>query len=246
MRTKLGFKALGLCALVMGVMAIGTTGAAQAETGACWGYINTSAQLKCFGEGGLEAGVKFAFTNNTGTLLIENLNFEVLCTAGEIINGGKLTSNGSVTLGQVKFTGCIGLSKTPTLTKLAACTPTDPVGGAGTIITEKATGLIRLHEGEPTVLLNDDPEVPEKDVLARIFLGEECSVGEELIVSGELVISDTGGKAGFETHALTHTSAEFAKLQLMKVGVNKATIDGSAVFSLTSPHNELKWAGKPF
>ena len=49
MRTRLGLKVLGLSALVMGVMAIGTTGAAQAEVGACWGYMHASV-LKCFGE----------------------------------------------------------------------------------------------------------------------------------------------------------------------------------------------------
>jgi len=241
-RSKLGLKALGLCALVMGVMAIGTSGVAQAEVGACWGYINPANQeLKCFGAG-LEPGVKFEFENKTGTLLIENLNFEVLCTGGELIEGGKLTSNGSITLGRVKFVGCIGLSRTPTLTKLAACTPKDPVGGTGTIITEKATGLIKLHEGEPTVVLT--PDTPE--TLAKIHMSEECSVGEELIVKGQLVIHDCENKVGFETHKLVHLSEEFTKLQLMKVGVNKATIDGSANFSLTSPHNELKWAGKPF
>ena len=239
MRTRLGLKVLGLCALVMGTMAIGTAGVAQAETGACWGYLE-GANLKCFTTGGLEAGVKFVFTGKTGTLLIANVNIEFLCTGGEIINGGKLTSNGSITSGQVKLTGCVALSRTPTLSKLLACTPTDPVGGSGTIISEKITGLIRLHEGEPTVLLK--PVTGEN--LAKIHLGEECSVSEELIVKGELVLSDTGGKAGFETHVLSHTFEEFSKLQLMTVGVNKSTIDGTMSITLTSPHNSLKWAGK--
>lgn len=242
MRTRLGLKVLGLSALVMGVMAIGTAGVAQAETGACWKYLISGVQ-KCFGEGGLEAGVKFAFENNTGTLLIENVNFEVLCTAGALVNGGKLTSNGSVTAGVVKFTGCIGLQRTPELKKLASCTPFDETTGeVGVILTLPATGLIKLHEGEPTVLFKP---VAADEVLAHIHLGELCGIGEELLVKGELVIRDCGGKTGFEEHKLTHLAEEYSKLQLMKVGVNKATIDGSANFTLLSPHNELLWGGKP-
>ena len=246
MRIRLRFKVLGLSMLALGVMAIGTTGAARAETGACWGYINAAINLQCFGELSLEAGIKFQFTGNTGTLLIENVNFEVLCTAGSFINGGKLTSNGSITLGQIMLTGCIGLSKTPTLTKLTACTPKDPVGGKGTIISEKVTGLIVLHElisnkvKDPVVEIKPDTG----ELIFPIFLGEECSVSEEICVKGKLILSDVGGKTGFEEHKLTHTFQEFSALQLMKVGVNKATIDGSAVFSLTSPHDVFKWAGK--
>lgn len=241
MRIRLGLKLIGLSALVMGVMAIGTAGVAQAETGACWGYRNAKAELKCFGEAGLEAGVSFAFEGSTGTLLIANLNFEILCTAGSLINGGKLTTNGSITAGQFKLTGCIGLSKTPTLTKLAACTPIDGTE-LGVILSEVITGLIRLHEGEPTVLFKP----VSGTTLFNIHLGlnEECAVGLNLIVKGELVIGDVAGKFGFEEHKLTHTFQEFAKLQLMTVGVNKATIDGNIVFSLDSPHNTLKWAGK--
>ena len=240
MRTRLGLKALGLSVLVTGVMAIGSAGVAQAETGACWGYINSALNLKCFGEAGLEAGVKFTFLNNTGTLLIANLNFEVLCTGGELIEGGTLTSSGSITLGKIKLSGCIGLSKTPTLTKLSVCTSKVSVGGTGTIISLKVTGLIRLHEGVPTVLIRPD----EGDTLVHIHLSEECSIGEELLVKGALVLGDVGGKAGFEEHKLTHEAKEFEKLQLMTVGANKATIDGEAVLSLTSPHNALNWAGK--
>ena len=249
MRTRLGLKVLGLCALVMGTMAIGTAGVAQAETGACWGYLNAKAELKCFGEKVgtevLEAKPIFALENNTGTLLIENLNFEILCTGVEFDEGGQLALNGSILLGRLKFTGCIALSKTPELKKLASCTPKDPTGGAGVILTEKFTGLIVLHEltsdkvKDPVVLLKPDTG----EILAKMHLGEECSVGEELIVKGEIVLTDCGGKASFSEHKLTHLFQEFGALQLMRVGVNKATIDGSANVTLAAPHNALKWAG---
>ena len=245
MRTRLGLKVLGLSALIMGVMAIGTTGAAQAESGACWKYLIAGGATKCFGENvngvPLEPQPEAEFENKTGTLLINNVNLEVLCTGAKFIEGGGLGLNGSVLLGRVEFNGCVSLSRTPTLTKLNPCTPNDPVAGLGNIRTEKGTGLIVLHNGEPVVELKPDTGT----TLAKIFLGEECSVSEELIVSGKLVIQDQGGKAAFETHATTHLIREFPSLQLMKVGVNSATIDGTAVVKLPGAHNALSWAGKP-
>lgn len=240
MGARFGLKLLGLSALVMGAIAIGAAGVAQAETGACWGYLNAKTELKCFGEGGLEAGAIFTFVNNTITELVENLNFEILCTGGQLIEGGKLIASGSIATSRVKFTGCISLSRAPTLTKLPACTPNDPTGGMGTIVTEKVTGSIQLHEGEPTVSLKP----ASGEVLKKILFSEECAVGEELLVKGGLVFSDVGGKASFEEHKLTHTFTEVSKLQLIRVGLNKVVIDGSVVFSLASPHNSLRWAGK--
>ena len=249
MRTRLGLKVLGLSALVMGVMAIGTTGAAQAEPGACFGYLAPS--LTCFSS--LEPDPLIAFENNTGTLLIANVNLEVLCTSASFIESGKLGGTG-VLLGRLKFEGCISLEKNAPLKKLNSCTPHDPVGGLGTIITKKGEGLIQLHNGEPVLKLSpDDPNL----ILALIELGEECSVSEGLIVKGHLVIRDSptthevGGvklvlktsKEQFETHAASHLIEEHPTLHLMTVGINSALIDGTAVVTLKSPHNNLLWAG---
>ena len=231
---------LGLSALVMGVMAIGTTGAAQAQVGACWGY---TALPNCFSNA-LEAKPLLAIENNTGTLLIANVNLEVLCTGAEFDEGGQLTVNGSILLGRIKFTGCISLERAAplgSLKLLPACKPNDPVSGSGAILTEKGTGLIVLHNGKALVKLSpDDANL----ILAKIFLGEECSVSEELIVKGHLDLEDAGGQASFEEHKLTHLIKE-STLQLMNVGVNTATIDGTANVTLAAPHQALSWAGKP-
>jgi hypothetical protein len=241
-RTKLGLKVLGLCALVVGVMAIGTTGVAQAEVGACWGYINpTTLKLECFSKT-LEAKPKFEIENNTGTLLIEKQIISILCTGMEFDEGGELSENGTILLNRIKFTGCVGLINgviSP------PCKPNDPISGSGTVLTEKATGLIRLHElvggeKEPTVLIKPD----EGETLAKIHLGPECAVGEELIVKGELVLWDCKGKASFEEHKVTHLLEEFKALQLMHVGLNKATLDGSTNVTLKGTHEGFKWAGK--
>ena len=239
MRTRLGLKVLGLSALLMSAMAIGTTGAAQAETGACWGYESVGG-LKCFG-GGLDAGATLTLENNTGTILIANMNLEILCTQIAFVEGGKLSANGSITLGRVQFSGCISLSKTPTLSKLNSCTPNDPVGGLGTLRTEKGVGLVVLHNSEPVLEIKPDSGT----TMAKIFFGEECSIAEELVVTGKLILQDTGGKKAVETHALSHLLQEFTGLQLMKVGANLATFDGTANATLSAPHSELKWAAKP-
>src|SRR5262249_5292080 len=117
--------------------------------------------------------------------------------------------------------------------------------GLGKIRSEKATGLIVLHENpttkvkEPTVKFTPDT-APN---LAKIFM-PECAVSSELIVTGNLVIADGGGKAGAEEHKVSHLLTEFSGLQLMKVGGILSTIDGSAEVSLGGEHSGFKWASK--
>ena len=240
MRIGTGLRLLGLSALVMGVMAIGTAAVANAEAGSAWCYINPSnQQLKCF-DGVLRPGLKNEFENNKMTFLISNVNLEISCTGGAFIEGGQLTSNGTISTGRMEFNGCTAWSKTPTLSKLNSCTPSS-AGGAGTIISEKAHGLIRLHNSTPAILI-----LPaEGTVLTKIFLGEECAVSEELIVNGHWVIADCGGASAFKTHQVKHLFAEFAELRMLKVGVNAASIDGSFWLSLTGTHAGYAWAGLP-
>jgi hypothetical protein len=244
MRTRLGLKVLGLSALVMGVMAIGTAGVAQAEVGACWGY--ESGGLKCFSTT-LEAKPLVTIENIAGThpsaatLLVESLNLEITCTTAAFIAGGTLSANGSILLGQVEFGGCFTRKSTAKgLELLTTCDPDDPVAGLGKIRSEKGTGLIVLHNGEPVVKLSPDTGT----TLTKIFLFEVCPIASEIFVTGNLVLSDIGGKASFEEHKLTHLIREFPSLKLMKVGANTVSIDGSAEVKLEAPHNALKWAGK--
>jgi hypothetical protein len=88
----------------MGLMAIGTVGAAQAEVGACWGYINASAELNCFSTT-LEAKPVLTIENITGThpstatLLVANLNIEITCTTAVFIEGGPSSTTGLILLG---------------------------------------------------------------------------------------------------------------------------------------------------
>jgi hypothetical protein len=246
MRTRPGIKALGLSALVMGVMAIGTAGVARAETGACWGYIEGVSTLNCFSTT-LEAKPVLSIENITGThpsaatLLIESLNFEISCTTIAFIEGGTFSANGSVLLGRLEFGGCFTRKSTSKgLELIPLCDPHDPVAGLGKIRTEKFTGLIVLHNGEPVVKVSPDAGT----TLARLALFEGCPIAEEIIVTGSLVLSDIEGKASFEEHKFIHLFREFPGLKLVKVGANTVSIDGTANVTLASPHNALKWAGK--
>ena len=240
MRTRLGLKALGLCALVMGVMAIGTAGVAQAETGACWGYINASTgKLECFSST-LKAEVNLEVEGTGGTLLVEGLP-EINCKSAAL-SEGKLIENGSISSGKVKFTKCLAYKNGSKLgTLLPSCKPVNEE-----VVTESGHGLIKLHElsggvKDDTVLLLPDTG----EILAVIHLNPECATGEEIIVKGHLVIWDCLGNASFLEHKTTHLIEEFPGLHLMHVGVKTAILDGSANATLKSPHNLLKWAGKP-
>ncbi len=241
LRTKLGLKALGLCALVMGVMAIGTTGVAQAseehEKGPCWGYINpTTHELLCFSKV-LEAEPVIAIENNTATLSIANQTFTFLCTSAAFDEGGQLSAEGKILLGRLKFKGCVTLIK-GVISK--AC---EPFNGTekGVILTEKGEGELKLHElaggvKDATILIKPDTG----EVLTKIHLGAECSVGEEILVKGEWVLGDCKNESA--VHKVTHLLEEFAGLKLLKVGVNAATISGSFNVSLGGAHLGYEWA----
>ena len=249
MRTRLGLKVLGLCALVVGVMAIGTAGVAQAETGACWLWLVVeNGATKCFGENGtdgkpLEPTPILTIENaatTAATLLINNKNIEITCRTAVFSEGGQLGLNGTILLGRITFGKCFTRKSTEKgLEVLGACEPTS-AAGAGTVITEKGTGLIVLHEvaGKKIPLVKLSPDVGT--TLAVINLGELCGAGESITVSGFLDVQDTS----IEEHKLTHLIVESA-LHLMTVGGVAVTIDGSAEVKLPAPHNALLWGGKP-
>src|SRR4051812_35321393 len=224
-RSRLGLKALGLCALVAGLMAIAGANVAQAEVGAAWNWENPVTHVKGTFSTTLEAEVKVEVEPAApGALLVEGLP-EVVCTTGALTEGGKLTTNGSITSGRVLFSNCLSYVNGSALkTRLPSC---DPIGGD--VTTEKGHGLIKLH-----VLTNGDKDdtvlfLPDTgEVLAVLHLNEECATGEEIIVKGELVIWDCKGNLVSLTLGTSHLIEEFPGLHLMHVGVKTATLDGSA------------------
>ncbi len=241
LRTRLGLRTLGLCSLVLGLMAFAGTGVAQAEeheTGPCWGYINPSTlKLECFSKV-LEAEPVIEIENKTATLLIANQTFSILCTSAVFDEGGQLSAEGKILLGRLKFKGCV------TLIKGVISKPCEPFNGTekGVILTEKIEGELKLHElaggvKDSTILVK--PDVKEGALLV-IHPGAECSVGEEILVKGEWVLWDCKNEP--TVHKVTHLLEEFPGLKLIKVGANQATIDGSFNVSLGGAHLGYQWA----
>jgi hypothetical protein len=259
-RSRLGLKALGLCALVLGLMAFASS-AAQAETGATWRLNGANVpngadllpKLEILEIENNSASLSFTTGGGTGVL--------ILCTAAKFVEGGILLAQGSISLGKVLFTGCVVLLNE----KLAgACTAHSPTKGekSGEILSERGTGLIVLDkvslpekEGKVEVhtydLVKLTPENAKSEttkLFGVIELGEECSIGESVNVEsttlGEgLWIKDINGNTGFLNEATTHLIVEGLN-KLVALG-QPATIIGSANVGLEGAHKTLTWSGKP-
>jgi hypothetical protein len=243
-RSSLGSKALVLCAIVVGLLAFAMAGAAQAEPGASWGYINPiSGKLELFTKL-LEPSTQISeLENKTGSLLFTTkggTKVTILCTGVTIDEGGQLGPEGRILLFRLHFTGCVTFLN-GTLSK--AC---EPRTGAskGLILSAKAEGLIVLHkllsgEIDPMILIIPD----EKETLATIELGETCAIGESVAVTNHLDLWDCNKE--FTVHKVSHLLEEFPELHLMKALGQPALIDGSILVKLTGTHEGYKWAGLP-
>jgi len=225
---------IGLLALVLGLMAFGST-AAQAETGAHWNVSGVPIS------GALLPEIQASLESNHGILLtkIGLSKVEILCTALKLV-GAKLHELGK-TSGKFHLSGCI--------TKLngveaKACVPHSPKAANGLIESEAFTSLIQLHKptgeesfGDLNVTININinlgKEAPEKN---------ECAIGEKFVVSGALFLKDCQKEGGVEK--VTHLLEE-GPLSTVKFGANPMTFDGSINVSLAGAHAGLKWSGIP-
>jgi hypothetical protein len=244
-RPRVGSKILGLCALVLGLMAFAST-AANAEVGSFWGY-KSGMNLLQFGA--LEPGLETALENNHGALLtmIGGVPVEILCTAITAVNM-KLKAVGKV-LGKLLFHGCrIKINGIES----KACEPKEGANN-GLIETVTLEGLIRLHllgggVRDETVLFKRDPIQEAKlEVMATLKMGEECSLPEVIPIGGKFSVKDC--ENAFLTHKLFHLAEAFAPLTYLWVisdtVEHRATLDGSVLVGLLSPHAKLEWAGTP-
>jgi hypothetical protein len=257
-RSRLGLKALGLCALVLGLMAFASS-AAQAEPGATWrlnaaNVPNASDLLPVLEIVEIEnktASLSFTTKGGTGVL--------ILCPFAKFEEGGVLLAQGAISLMKVVFTGCLVL-----LNEKAAsgCKPHSPGKPSGEILTEYAKGLILLdkvtlvggevHTYDLVMLtpekLNAKKEFETSKLFAVIELGEECSIGESVNVEttelGEsLWIKDCKGNTGFLNESTTHLIEESLN-KLLALG-QPAKILGSAIIGLEGAHKAMTWSGRP-
>lgn len=228
---KLGLRALGLCAIALGLMA----SAAQAEPNAKW-LANGANVLD------LAPSVIASLENNHGSLLTKIINIltHILCTAIVLINI-KLELEGKF-LGKAAFSGCDTLLTS--LTSVSApCLP-KTAGLSDLIETLLVVGLIKLHltgvgtNVETLVWIKADVAGQN---LVDIETSEECAVGQKIPITGELVLRDLGG---ISTSLVTHLFEE-SPLSTLKASGQKAILDGAGNASLTGAHNGLTWSGIP-
>jgi hypothetical protein len=252
-RSKFSLRVLGLCAFVLSLMAFATSGVAQAEPGAQWGYINDNEKpepkLKFF-DSKLEGQLQIKeIENKTASLLFTTgggTKVTILCTGASFDEGGQLAAEGAILLGRLHFTGC------KTLLNGTLSPPCEPHTGAskGLILSLKFTGLIILHklvkDGklDPVVLLIPDQKNAKGEPSGAVIeLGEECSIGESVEVTGHLDVWDC--KNLLTTHMLEHLVEEFPELRLLRALGQPATIDGTAFVKLIGEHEGFLWAGLP-
>jgi hypothetical protein len=246
-RTRNVFKALGLSALVLGLMAL-VASSAQAEAGAKWTVGGTDA-------GTLKAKVVLnSLVGGEATLLtkIGGASVSFLTKTTPTLNGvslegeGKLTTGGTVTFK--------GITTDLNGSASAVCTPlgTSEVDSTlGVITSNKGKGELVLHEtgGVKSGVTQIKPETG--NVFGKLFFGEECSLPEEVpiitkAVGGRgLVLSDP---LGVGNELVTHQITQHSLTELWAISEteeHKATIDGTANVGLETPHNALKWKGTP-
>lgn len=232
-RSKRRLVALGICGALLGVIVLYTS-ASQAEKGANWmlNKSNVSATLPPTVQiqGIVNKTISLVATISGGTTI------EVLCTNAEFLNA-KLETEGSISSGNTtRFTGCVTLINGKIV---SACQP-HAEGKAGVVVSEPLKGLLVLHEGEP--IIEFKPVTGEAFVVLFLGTKEECSVGEELAVTGTSTVQDAKGK--FTTEAITHTVRQGPGSKLIFCGVS-AIVNGEAILSLAGSHTNMTWSALP-
>jgi hypothetical protein len=248
-RSRLGLKALGLCALVVGVIAISASGA-QAEPGGTW-LLNGAALAS-----GLEPEVVATLENEMGALLTEIIGKTVrfLCTAAKLI-GVKLQTGGLIKGGDIRFTGCktfIGkLNASKEVIEESESKPCEPFTinekkekEAGVVLTGKIKGLLALNAAKETETLVE-PETAGGP-FATIHMSELCSIGEEVPVFGKLYLKDCNKEALVDkTEHLIEEDTTLSQLWVISDTEEhlRTKLDGSAIVKLAGAHAGMTFAG---
>ncbi len=248
-RSKLGLKALGMCALVLGLMAV-WAGAAQAEeTGGSWTYLEKgTAVLKTF-EGLLaepEIDGKIE-KDGTGAPIPVVLHAEALegtkvlyeCKAFTVSNGSKLKPNGIV-LGRLTFEEC------DTFLNGVLSKPCVPKEGKVTTNLIKAQMLLHKLAGgtiDKILIAEGETEGGGAANFATIESTATCALGIKVPVGGKFAIEPLNPT----THEVEHLIKEFAPLThlwiLSDTPEHASRILGSAWAFLEGADAGLKFAG---
>jgi hypothetical protein len=238
---RLRFKAFGLCALVLGLMAFAAS-AAQAEPEARWMVAGANI------EGATEVPIaeeleieKLEDIKNPGkhlVLLTKILGIltHILCTTAKLINAKLIKEGGVSAGGKVQFGGC-GTFLEESSTASAPCLP--KTAGVNDIIeTNKGKGLLKLFGGVGETLIM--PE--EGETLAIVESSAECAVGQKIKMTGHIVIKDC---KNIKTEEVGHLIEVDNVNSTLKASGQKAEIHGSAIVKLAGSGLGKLWSGLP-
>jgi hypothetical protein len=207
-KTRLGL--IGLCVTAaMAMMAFAASGAQAAAWMVGGSTLNS---------GSLSVEV-VATLEEEATLLSQAAGSSIAISCATLKAEEVVLLGGGVAHGKLVFTKCkTALKGSPA----AACNPKEPIVAKGLLLVVK-------HNGATYVLA--EPESGKPFTTLTLGTEEECAIGEEFAVTGQLWIVDCEGDP--ETELLTHLIQEgeeaAAALGGLFFGVNKATIDGSAI-----------------
>jgi hypothetical protein len=230
---RMRLKLVGLCIMALGLVALGAS-AAQAAVWMVNGG-NLTVNTKSLNGRMVPTNGKLLFTLGAS-------NIAVVCTALSFVEM-TFSPGGVVTGGHVKFTGCTTEINTKVATKCQPFVGTE----TGVVLTEELKGQLGLHELSPTAKDGIVVITPRTGkTLAKVNLGAACSIGETLLVKGQVAAKDFGGNASLETEKRIHEFDEFSALTQLKASIEEsetesnATLDGKAEVELSSTEN---WNG---
>jgi len=235
-RPKFKLKIFGLCALVVGTMALGT-GVAQAETGAFWQVNGAKLSETLLPTVVAAAGLHITLLSKLG-----GKSFHILCLSIEKKETHLVAPAGE--LGFLRLTACTFLElKEGVTVTLSACEPHQGEE-KGVIVTKKAKGLIVLNAAKEGVV-KFEPETGT--TFATISMSSKCAFGENLSIGGSVAFKDGQKKftEELETHLLEFDSTASHLWVLSDTAEHAATIDGFANTKLSGAHAGLKFSGKP-
>jgi len=256
-RSRLGVKALGLCAMLVGMFAF--TGVAHAEEKSFWliGGAKVTKELA-------EKTVVEAKTDVAGSLLttLGGKEIHLRCPAITLVGAKLVEPTGKIT-GKIDFAGCKFFSLNAGVeVEQKGCEPTAETI-KGLIITNTITGLIVLHKTEAGATEVVIEAVGTGGLFATISLGESCAFGELLkvgdgktkagvVLPSKFFLKDCEvakeekcekGSAAL-TDLVTHLVEELRSLTKLFVngGETAAVVNGAANAFLGAPHKGLTFA----
>jgi hypothetical protein len=245
------FSLLGVLAAAVVLIALFAR-SAQAETGAKWlvltgtgSNLYTQAEIEARNEK-FEGSIELPSAALLGKAL--GIKLAIKCTAAELIDA-LLGPNGSVKNGaKVKFTGCTLLSGGTDGLLEETCELKSAGQPFGTVVTNSAHALLKLHELAGGV--KDDTLLILPDVgneFTNFQMDELCPFGENIPIAGSLSLQDCEGTTSALTHKLAHLFTQFTPLTKLYIISDTAEhletkIDGSVNIKLAS---DKLWSGDP-